>query len=199
MVPREIPGEVMELSPVLWRLSRRLRGRMFHGTRSCSQRIEPFSRFSERDVLCDRCSELHEQTLMVATKRLRPLLATHPSAERLHKRAHKGWEGWTLDARRELDAERGLATRLDRLPTTKWFVAAVPDPLDQRLVIDVLHFARSGDVSDARFGLPISRLAGRYGLGIAEAAIRSAKAIEALRSTEPEWVDRNLDRPLSER
>src|SRR5690606_9291064 len=154
----EVPEWFARLSAELWRASRLVRARLHHGTRQCPARLDPFAAASSDEPTCAPCAELHQELLQVTIARARKLQCSLPT---LLGRVVRNARSWALDARDRVDSSRGRATRLERLQQRKWFATAVPEPLDQRLVLDVLHFVRSGDVSGA-YDLPFERLARRH-------------------------------------
>jgi hypothetical protein len=140
--------------------------------------------------------ELHDETLMLIGRRDISLPTDDPVA--LDRVVRRFARNWTLEARDLLDSSRGLATRISRVPSRGWFRSAVPDELDQQLILDVLYFVRSAD-SAPEGDLPIGRIADRYGLDHAECFARIEAAADALRHSRPAWIEQNLDVPLGNR
>lgn len=105
----------------------------------------------------------------------------------------------TLEGRDLYDASRGLVTNVTRLAErAKWFRDAVPHPLDQQIVYEVLFFARGGDRFDGG-AIPAERMADKLGLDVGEFVVRMTIALETLREVRAEWVATNIDNLLSQR
>ena len=197
---------VLPLSPRLWTESADERSFMHHGTGRCPQRLHPFAgQIDER--LCDRCSELHHHTMIVADRRFSlwfdqrlgagdsPCLAATTASERVVKNT----TSVVLEARDQYDASRGLVTKVSQIPDrATWFVGALPDPMHQQIAQRLVFFARGGDCFK-KGRIPVDVIAEGLGLDTDAASRHLDAAVEALREVKPEWVERNIDLPLSER
>ena len=189
-----------EMAKPAWNGTRAFRGRLHHGITRCPQQLELFRFDSNEGQTCHRCSELMELALLVGVRKLVKAGVTEIDDDDLRARSYRLSVRWAQDARDKLATELGMTARLSRLPKAKWFVTAVPDAVDQQIVIDAAHYARSGDEPDARGQyFPYERFAGRFQLPANEVRDRLLEALSSVRSVKPEWVDDNIIRPLSRR
>lgn len=183
-----------------WTATRTFRGRLHHGVNRCPQQLELFRFDSDDSQTCHRCSELMELALLVGVQKLVKSGVTAIDDDALRARTYRLSVRWALEARDKLATELGMTARLSRLPKAKWFVAAVPDAVDQQILIDAAHYARSGDEPDIRGQhFPYDRFAGRFQLPTNDVRDRLLEALTSVRSVKPEWVDDNIIRPLSRR
>ena len=194
-LPRSI---LLKLADHIWKCSRSSRNRMNHGTRACPQRYSSFNPASLKEALCDSCTELHGMHLHVAGGRVaRMHLVTW---DEIAPYVMKNCEHMLIEARDAIDAQKGRLVRPARLMDRQWFCRALPDVIDQELIIDVVYFLRSGDQPGRSVGapLPVERLAERFGLDMDECRHRLTRSMAALAVAKPAFVRDNIDSPLSE-
>ena len=185
---------------VLWHSTAPARSRAHHGVARCPQRRHPGAWTNERAASCDACAALHSTALYVLDQKLRGLLAGTVRERRAQacKAIERYADQIVIEARRFSDAEDGLYSKLSNLPTSKWFLEAVPGVDDQELVIEVLHFARSADDANGQ-QIPFERIGGRLGLDAATCERRWVLASNALVDSRPDFMDANFDRPMARR
>lgn len=183
-----------QASAAIWKTTVRLRQQYFHGLQPCPQRVDPLA-LPVGSLTCQACSELINATLVVARDRLRASSPRFIEAEDVRRRTYKLGKRLAGEAREKLVAAEGMTVRPSRLLTVKWFREAVSDPITQKLVIQAVFFARSGDAFENTV-FPYRRWANRFDLTPADARSRLLGALVALREARPEWVENNIDRPL---
>lgn len=192
---------VFPLSAALWKASGRQRSFMFHGTSWCPQRVHPFAP-QVTETLCSTCSELHQHLLVVADRRIAKWVGDDPRPEVIDRSVTRLFghaESLTLEARDCYDASRDLVCKVSQLSDrAQWFVDVLPDAVDREVVEQLLFFVRGGDAFH-NGAVPVETFARSLDITVDDFVERMSGAIAALRDEKPEWVERNIDRPLSER
>ena len=190
---------VVDLADEIWRCTAVARGRAYHGTRRCSQLRAPGAT-RELGRPCDDCSGLFSVMLYEIDLKIAPVIAASSADPREHAHilVRRYADQIVISARRRHDAEQGRYSKLSNLLTTKWFLSLVPTAAEQEFVLEVLHFARSGDDS---YGddLPFERIGSRVGWTAVECDQAWRRISEVLYDTQPDFMAANFDRPMVER
>ena len=138
--------------------------------------------------------------LMEGRQRLIKQGVTEVEADDLRARTYRLAKSWVLSARDRLAGEFGMTVRPNRLVKAGWFVRAVPDQIDQQLVIDTVYFARSYDAPAADGQpFPYAALGRKHKITADAARDRLLAALVRLGELKAEWLDANIFLPMSRR